>query len=393
MQRALELASRGSGSTSPNPLVGCVVVRDGVIIGEGWHELYGKPHAEVNALRTASSSSPTATQGATLYVTLEPCNHHGLTPPCSQAIVDAGIAHVIYALADTNPRAAGGARFLSSHGIEVSTGVLAAEACYLNRFFLKHMATNRPYVIAKTATSLDGRVATRTGHSQWITGPEARQRGHELRLAVDAILVGADTVICDDPSLTVRLPESIVNPDTIRHPRPVVLDSTGRVPLTAKLLNGSLPTRTLIATTYKMPNDHRLALESHGFEVLTIPNNANGIGMDPAAILDALGQRGIHSLLLEGGAAVHGSFRDVKLIDEIWTFMAPMIIGGSDAQSSFAGLGSASLSDATQLVDIRTEKVGPDLLIRARVASENILPAQILDATDASADNITTNNK
>jgi diaminohydroxyphosphoribosylaminopyrimidine deaminase/5-amino-6-(5-phosphoribosylamino)uracil reductase len=379
MQRALELARRGSGCTSPNPLVGCVVVRDDVIIGEGWHEVYGKAHAEVNALHAAAKSSPTALQGATLYVTLEPCNHHGLTPPCTRAIIDAGIEHVIYALADPNPRAAGGAKYLGDHGIKVSTGILDAEACYQNRFFIKHVSSNRPYVIAKSATSLDGRVATRSGHSQWITGPEARQRGHELRQAVDAILVGADTVICDDPSLTVRLPENLIDKESLRHPRPVVLDSTGRIPLTAKLLNGSLPTRTLIATTDRMPNDHRLALESRGFDVFTVPNNTDGVGADPAAILDALGQRGIHSLLLEGGAAVHGSFRDANLIDELWTFMAPMIIGGDDARSTFAGRGSDTLGDATQLVDIHTENVGRDLLIRARVAFDNDLPAKTLN--------------
>lgn len=363
------LAGRGSGCTSPNPLVGCVVVRDGVIVGEGWHEVYGKAHAEVNALQAAAKDSPTAAQGATLYVTLEPCNHHGLTPPCTQAIVDAGIAQVIYALADPNPRAAGGAKFLTSHGVQVNSGILESEARYQNRFFLKFVASKRPYVIAKTATSLDGRVATRTGHSQWITGPEARQRGHELRQSVDAILVGAGTVISDDPSLTVRLPEKLTDKDALRHPRPVVLDSTGRIPLSAKLLNGSLPTRTIIVTTDKMPGDHRQALESRGFEVLNLPLNALGAGIDPAAILDALGQRGIHSVMIEGGAAVHGSFRDANLIDEIWAFIAPKIIGGDAARSSFAGSGCASLDEATQLVGLHTEWVGHDMLIRAQVDS------------------------
>jgi len=376
MQRALELAIRGSGCTSPNPLVGCVVVRDDVIIGEGWHEVYGKAHAEVNALQVAQQSSPGCTQGATLYVTLEPCNHHGLTPPCTQAIVDAGIGHVVYALADPNPRAAGGAKYLAGHGIKVSTGILEADARYQNRFFLKYVASKRPYVIAKSATSLDGRVATRTGHSQWITGPEARQRGHELRQAVDAILVGADTVICDDPSLTVRLPADILDKEAIRHPRPVILDSTGRIPLTAKLLDGTLPTRTIIVGTDQVRGDHRKVLESRGFEVLIVRGNANGIGSDPAAILDALGQRGIHSLLLEGGAAVLGSFRDANLIDELWAFIAPIIIGGEESRSTFAGLGSATLNEATQLFDVRTERLGRDLLIRSRVASEVNVPTQ-----------------
>ena len=387
MHRALELASRGSGCTSPNPLVGCVVVRDGVIIGEGWHEVYGKAHAEVNALQAAVKDSTTAAKGATLYVTLEPCNHHGLTPPCTQAIVDAGIGQVVYALADPNPRAAGGARFLASHGIDVSSGILESEARFLNRFFLKHVADNRPYVIAKTATSLDGRVATRTGHSQWITGQEARHRGHELRQSVDAILIGADTVISDDPALTVRLPEKLINKEAIRHPRPVVLDSRGRIPLSSKLLNGSLPTRSIIATTDQMPSDHRLALESRGFEVLNLPRNAHGAGIDPAAILDSLGQRGIHSVMLEGGAAVHGSFRDANLIDEIWTFIAPMIIGGDGARSSFTGSGCDSLAEATQLVGLHTEWLGRDLLIRAQVASGNQQDLSTQDAPSATKKN------
>ncbi|MFK7856866.1 MAG: bifunctional diaminohydroxyphosphoribosylaminopyrimidine deaminase/5-amino-6-(5-phosphoribosylamino)uracil reductase RibD [Granulosicoccus sp.] len=374
MQRALELASRGSGCTSPNPLVGCVGVREGVIIGEGWHEQYGKAHAEVNALEDVKNRGSAAdTQGATLYVTLEPCNHHGLTPPCTKAIVDAGIKQVFYALADPNPCAAGGARYLASQGVEVENGPLKDEARYQNRFFLKHVATRRPYVIAKSATSLDGRVATRTGDSQWITGEAARQRGHELRQAVDAIIVGADTVLGDDPSLTVRLPETIADKNQIRHPRPIVLDSKGRIPLHVKLLDGSLPTRTLIITSDQMQAEHRQVLTSRGYEVLTVANNAGGIGADPSAILDALGQRGIHSVLLEGGAAVHGSFRDANLIDEVWTFMAPIIIGGDSARSTFAGLGSAALSDATQLDGLHIENVGRDLLIRSQVVSNNTM--------------------
>ncbi len=366
MQRALELASRGIGCTSPNPLVGCVVVRDGQIIGEGWHAVYGEAHAEVNALRDAAGKHTVA--GATLYVTLEPCHHHGLTPPCTQAITNAGIAKVVYALADPNPKAAGGARYLEEQGVDVLTGILEDEARFQNRFFLSHVRRKRPYVIAKSASSLDGRIATYTGDSQWITGPESRTRAHELRQAVDAIIVGADTVIADNPALTTRLPESLCTSDNIRHPRPVIMDSTGRVPLDTQLLSGnSVHSRTLIAASIHMDSAHRRQLEERGFEVLTLAPNPNGIGVDPLALLESLGQRGIQSVLLEGGASVHGSFRDTALIDEVWAFIAPLLIGGSTAPASYAAAGSKTLGDATRLYDVRVETVGNDVLVKGLV--------------------------
>jgi diaminohydroxyphosphoribosylaminopyrimidine deaminase/5-amino-6-(5-phosphoribosylamino)uracil reductase len=394
MQRALELAARGSGCTSPNPLVGSVVVRDGVILGEGWHEVYGQAHAEVNAIKSArqslSTSHTESTQhtdlqqletsanehlslkGATIYVTLEPCNHQGVTPPCTQAIVAAGIKHVIYALADPNPKAAGGADWLRSQGVTVTQGVLEDQARFVNRFFLKYVSTQRPYIIAKSASSLDGKTATRTGHSQWITGPAARERGHELRQAVDAIIVGADTVIADNPSLTVRLPEARCPINAVRHPRPVILDSSGRVSLDAKLLDESLPTKTLILTTQMMDPAHRQTIESKGHEVVVLENNEHGIGISPEAIVAALGQRGMHSVLLEGGASVHGTFRDAGLIDEVWTFIAPTIIGGKYAPAAFSASGSDALSDATKLHDIHIEQVGDDILIRGCVSPVSI---------------------
>ena len=427
MQRALELATRGSGCTSPNPLVGSVVVRDGVILGEGWHEVYGQAHAEVNAIKHArnslavtkkwlpaannssstvndsssaideneqqsntisppsdtsssdtsssdTSSSDTSNKdncsldGATIYVTLEPCNHQGATPPCTQAIVAAGIKHVVYALADPNPKAAGGAQWLQSQGVSVTQGVLEDQARFVNRFFLKNVETQRPYIIAKSASSLDGKTATRTGNSQWITGPAARERGHELRQAVDAIIVGADTVIADDPSLTVRLPETLCAASAIKHPRPIILDSTGRVSMDAKLLNGSLPTKSLVLTTEAMSLEHRQAIESNGHEVVALEKSDNGVGISPEAVVAALGQRGLHSVLLEGGASVHGSFRDAGLIDEVWTFLAPTIIGGKNAPAAFSAMGSDALSDATKLHDIHIEQVGDDILIRGCVS-------------------------
>lgn len=395
MRIALKLAERGTGCTSPNPLVGCVIVRDNKVIGEGWHEVYGHAHAEVNALRSAlqndvdvNSQSETKVlstsnglndgvpqpplKGCTLYVTLEPCNHHGLTPPCTQAILDAGISTVVYALDDPNPKAAGGAGFLRDNAINVIGGVLEAEARFQNRFFLKHVQCKQPFVIAKSASSLDGRIATRSGHSQWITGPEARIRGHELRQQVDAILIGANTVLSDNPALTVRLPEQQIEASSIRHPRPVILDTQGRVPLNTQLLgNAALPTRSIVATSNLMDTSHRHELESRGIEVITLPLNEHGIGIDPESLLNALGQRGIQSVLLEGGAALHGSFRDARLIDEIWAFIAPTVIGGADAHPSYTGTGSHKLDDATQLHHVQVETLGRDVLLRGLVVTDD----------------------
>ena len=399
MQRALELAVRGTGCTSPNPLVGSVVVHNGHIIGEGWHEVYGQAHAEVNAINDArrfiqsDEFSPEADKTGedliahafsecTLYVTLEPCNHHGYTPPCTHAIVNAGIKHVVYALEDPNPKAAGGADWLRQQGVAILTGVLEKEARHVNRFFLKHVAEQRPYVIAKTASSLDGKTATRTGHSQWITGSAARQRGHELRQAVDAIIVGSDTVISDNPSLTVRLPEALCAAELVRHPRPVILDTTGRVPLTSTLLNGSLPTKCLVITTDAMSAEQRAAIENNGHEVVVVSQNSNGIGTCPTETLAALGQRKLQSVLLEGGATVHGTFRDAGLIDEVWAFIAPTVIGGQTAPSSYAATGSDTLEQASGLHDVHVEHVGNDVLIRGLVSPSSSSPADAQRTTD-----------
>ncbi len=360
MQRALELAARASGCTHPNPLVGCVVVKNGDIIGEGWHRQAGGAHAEVDALAHAGD----AAQGATLYVTLEPCNHTGRTPPCTHAIVAAGIRHVVFATTDTNPSAGGGAAYLAHQGIDITAGVLEDDARYLNRFFFHHVRTGLPFVVAKTATSLDGRIATHTGHSQWITGPEARQRGHELRQAVDVIMVGADTVIKDDPALTVRLDS--IGKDA-RHPQPLIFDSHGRVPLTHQLLNGSLPTTTIVVTTERMSHEHRIALETLGNRVLVLTTNDSGARPDPQAVLKLLGDEGVQSVLVEGGPSLQGAFLDTGLINEVWSFLAPMLIGGAGAPAAFSANGAMTLDSATRLERFRSEWLGRDLLLRAMV--------------------------
>lgn len=357
MQRALKLARQAEGYTSPNPIVGSVVVRDGQLVGEGYHQRAGMPHAEIEALHAAGD----AAQGATLYVTLEPCNHHGRTPPCTEAIIAAGIAHVVYAVADPNPPASGGAQRLREAGLQVTADICADEAADLNRFFLYHVRTHLPYVIAKYAMSLDGKIATHTGHSQWITGKAARQHGHQLRHAVDAILVGSGTAIADNPRLTTRL--SVDDP---QHPLRIVLDSKGKVPLESHLFSPDLPGQTLVATTDAMSSKHEKQLAAYGVEVLRLPENG-WKQVDIDALLHVLGQRGIQSILIEGGSTVLSAFFDGDQVNEVWAFIAPVIIGGEDAPSPIGGFGAATMQQALRLADRQIELLGDDVLIRGKV--------------------------
>ena len=358
MKRALALAHQGQGATRPNPAVGAVVVNDGRIVGEGYHRRAGAPHAEVEALRAAGE----AARGATLYVTLEPCNHYGRTPPCTEAIIEAGITEVFYAVADPNPHVAGnGQQRLASAGIAVHHGLGAAEATDLNRFFFHAIKTGQPYLVAKFAASLDGKIATRAGHSQWITGSDAREAGHGLRHLVDAILIGAGTAIADNPQLTTRLPRP-----EVRHPLRIVLDSAGRVPLRSRLYQADLPGQTLVATTQAMPSAHIAALEQQGVETLLLPATATG-QVDLVALLAELGRRQLTSLLVEGGGQVLGSFFEAGLVNEVWAFLAPLIIGGQAAPGPVDGSGAATLADAFRLKNTTIETVGCDFLIRGFV--------------------------
>ena len=355
MARALELARRAAGFTSPNPTVGAVIVKNGKIIGEGYHRAAGLPHAEIEALRMAGENA----RGATMYVTLEPCNHHGKTPPCTEAIIEAGIAAVHYAIPDPNPHVSGGGhRRMAAAGIEVSAGIGAAEARHQNRFFLHAVTTGKPYTIAKFAMSLDGKIATRTGHSQWISGTEARETAHRLRQLCDVIAVGAETVIADDPQLTVRLPDV-----TPAHPVRLVLDSGGRVPLSAKIFSPDLPGKTIVAATDRFPAERRRRLDACGIETLILPPDPAG-RVSLASLLDELGRRGYNSLQIEGGGTVLGAFFDGGLVNEVWAFIAPLVIGGTDAPTAVGGTGAARLSNALQLRDVTITRVGSDFLLR-----------------------------
>ncbi len=349
MRQALELARRGEGYTRPNPLVGAVVVKDGEVIAEGHHAHYGGPHAEVVALERAGE----AARGADLYVNLEPCVHWGKTPPCADRIIAAGVKRVIIASRDPNPLVNGkGVERLRAAGIEVIEGVLEDEARELNEIFFHWITTKRPFVSLKLAMSLDGKIATKTGDSRWITGPEARRKVHELRRRHAAVLVGVNTVLADDPELTVR---EVEGPQPLR----VILDSRGRTPITARVLDRAA--RTLIAATGSMPRKAEERLREAGAEVARFP--AAGGKVDLGALLQWLGERGIDSVLVEGGGEVAWSFVSRGLVRKFYLFYGPVVIGGRDAVPGVGGDGFPDLDGAARLEIRRVERLGADLLV------------------------------
>lgn len=357
MQAALSLAARGLGQTWPNPAVGCVLVRDGAVIGRGWTQQGGRPHAETEALARARSLSGGA-EGATAYVTLEPCNHYGKTPPCALALVEAKVARVVAACQDPDPRVAGGglAR-LRDAGIEVTTGVCEAEALALNEGFFNRITLGRPLVTLKVASTLDGRIATATGESQWITGPTARAWGHRLRASHDAILVGIGTALADDPELTCRLP-GLENRSPVR----VVVDSNLRLPPTAKLVASASQVPAWIITI-----DAKSGRHAHGVVrlrepgVTIIPVAATGDGrVDPAAAMAALASRGITRVLVEGGAAMAGALLGAGLVDRLEWFRAASLIGG-DGLPAVAGFGVEALAAMARFERTAVRSAGADL--------------------------------
>jgi diaminohydroxyphosphoribosylaminopyrimidine deaminase / 5-amino-6-(5-phosphoribosylamino)uracil reductase len=353
MRRALDLAARGRPTVSPNPMVGCVLVRDGSIVGEGWHERAGGPHAEVVALEAAGE----AAAGAVAYVTLEPCTHTGRTGPCTKALLAAGVSQVVIAAEDPSPVAGGGAEVLRAADVLVVTGVLAEEARAQNAVFFHRLESGRPFVIAKVAVSLDGRIAAGDGTSQWLTGPAARQRAHALRAEVDAVAVGSGTVLADDPVLTCRLPGYSGS-----QPLRVVLDSRHRTPSDARVLDASAPTVLFVAAD---PGDGGAAGvigELRAVERCAIPEAADGSGVDLERLLDALADRAIGSLLVEGGSAVLGSFLRADLVDRLVVHVAPVLLG-ERGRPLLVGPWASSLADAPRFDTLGVEQVGPDVII------------------------------
>ncbi len=354
MRRALDLAKRGRFGTSPNPMVGAVVLDpQGELAGEGYHAAFGGPHAEVIALREAGARA----RGGSLFVTLEPCVHHGKTPPCVDAIISSGVRRVVVAMRDPNPHAAGGVERLRAEGVDVNVGGDTNGARALNRRWLTWVQERRPWVTLKAAVSLDGRIATRTGQSKWITGEAARQRGLELREEHDAILVGVDTILADNPRLTRRLG---LNRTGSWHR--VVLDSRLRTPSQATIVQSD-PDLTIIVHTPNAGREDRKRLESAGVHLIESPADQTG-RVDVHQLLTRLGQRGVAALLVEGGAKVHGSFVDRDLVDEVVVFIAPILIGGT-APAAVAGTGFADLSLAPRLRFEGIERHGDDLELRA----------------------------
>jgi len=363
MDRALALARQAFGRTGPNPIVGAVVVRDGSIVGDGYHQKAGSDHAEVVALGNAGSHA----RGGTLYVSLEPCNHFGKTPPCTDVIKDAGIHRVVFAVGD--PAGHGverGSVDLKKAGIEVIEGVCSEDAAYDNRFFLHSARTGRPWVIAKFGASLDGRVATSTGESKWITGDAARKRAHELRAVVDGILVGSGTVVADNPSLNVRMDHYDGS-----QPRRLVLDKNGISPVQSALFTDSDSENTIVFTTSRADAKWKNTLEINGVKIIECPKDANG-RPDIRFCLTKLFEIGLHSIMVEGGPAVLGSFFDAGLVDEVWAFIAPRIIGGTGAPGAVGGNGVADLASAGPLHRIESELLGVDVLIRGLVSNKEI---------------------
>src|SRR5262245_4947353 len=353
MARALELAERGRGWVEPNPLVGAVVVRDDRVVGEGWHENFGQDHAEVNALRQAGE----AARGSTLYVTLEPCCHFGKSPPCTEAVIGAGVRRVVASMLDPFPQVAGqGVSHLREAGIDIEVGVGEVLARRLNAPYVKRLRTGRPWVHAKWAMTLDGKIATRTGQSKWITGEAARARVHMLRGRMDAIVVGRGTLVADDPLLTARPP----GPRTAV--RIVLTARAEPMPESCRLLKSLKSAPVLVVTT-----DSSLARlagwRACGAEVLGLPATADG-RLDIKSVLTELGRRGMSNVLVEGGAETLGRFRDAGEIDEVHAFIAPRVFGGTTAPSPVGGHGIVDLNEAWNLANYQLERLGDDVLIR-----------------------------
>jgi diaminohydroxyphosphoribosylaminopyrimidine deaminase/5-amino-6-(5-phosphoribosylamino)uracil reductase len=358
MWQALREAEAAQARTSPNPPVGSVIVRDGVIVGRGRTQPPGQAHAEIVALRQAGERA----RGATLYVTLEPCAHYGRTPPCTDAIIAAGIAAVVAAVPDPDPRVNGrGIAQLRAAGITVRTGVCAEPAWEIIAGFAKRTRTGLPLVTLKYAMTLDGRIATRTGHSRWITGDAARARAHQLRDSHDVILVGSGTVRVDDPLLTTRLPDAESGAGGPHHPLRIVVTRICDLPLSAQLFSPALPGRTLVACI-ECDNETYRTLQMRGIEVVCCPADAVGM-VDLAALLRLLGARGLNTVLAEGGARIHGALLDNALADRVIAFIAPAIVGGDGAPGPVGGAGTSRMTDAWRLDDTRVCRYGADLCV------------------------------
>lgn len=360
MRLAMQLAGNAIGRTSPNPLVGAVIVKDNRVVGCGWHRKAGTPHAEVHALNQAGELA----QGADVYVTLEPCAHYGKTPPCAKALVEAKVKNVYGGLLDVNPKVAGkGFKILEDAGIHVEYGFLQDELRKQNEVFFKWIEHKKPFVVLKAAMTLDGKIATATGQSKWITNETSRAYGYKLRDIYDGIMVGINTVIEDNPMLTARV-------DGGKNPIRIVVDSSLKIDINANVVQDK-SAKTIVATTDKADKDKILKLQAQDVDVIVVDKDEND-KVDIEKLLDILGQQNICSILVEGGATLSGSFVAKKLVDKVYFFIAPKIVGGKEAKTPVAGTGILNLQEALSLKDIQIEKLKEDILIIGRVDKDKV---------------------
>jgi diaminohydroxyphosphoribosylaminopyrimidine deaminase/5-amino-6-(5-phosphoribosylamino)uracil reductase len=362
MEMALELAIRGKGKVNPNPLVGAVVVKNGRIIGKGWHGYYGGPHAEVEAIRDCNESI----EGATMYVNMEPCSHYGKTPPCVKAIIEAGIKHVVIGMEDPNPMVAGkGIEFLKLNGVRVARNIMHDEAIKLNEMFVRHVSTGLPFCTMKTAMTMDGKIATATGSSKWITGSESRNRVQQLRFDHTAILVGVGTVVKDDPRLTLRAEEKRGNP-YIR----IIVDSRLRIPIESGVLHQEKNDgmRTIILTTENCSKEKKRKIEELGVEIVVIENFNGRVDLKKA--FKVIGEMGIDSVLLEGGAELNYSALSSGLVDKVVAFIAPKIFGGREAKTPVGGDGITDIKRSIRLSNPSVKIFGSDICLESYVEKE-----------------------
>ncbi|MBR7176197.1 MAG: bifunctional diaminohydroxyphosphoribosylaminopyrimidine deaminase/5-amino-6-(5-phosphoribosylamino)uracil reductase RibD [Bacteroidales bacterium] len=380
MRRAIELAKKGAGFVNPNPMVGCVIVKNDIIIGEGYHELYGGFHAERNALTKNNADF----DNATLYVTLEPCCHHGKTPPCTDIIIEKGIKKVVVGILDPNPLVGGkGISILKDAEIDVVTGVLEDEIKELNKVFLKYIKTKRPYVLMKTAMTLDGKIASHTGDSKWITNEKSRQLVHKLRSEMMGIITGIGTVNADDPMLNCRMDNylPIANSQqltaNIHQPIRIIVDTRASISLESQIVKTAKDYRTILAignltanSQQPMANGQKSTvdkLKSFNIEILCCEEKDGHVDIND--LMMRLGVMGIDSLLLEGGATINAAFLEANCVDEVYAFVAPKIIGGTNSKSPVAGKGIDLMKDAIMLTDIKTEQFDNDILIKGKIKS------------------------
>ncbi len=360
MKAAFGLAKKGEGKTSPNPMVGAVIVKNGKIIGKGFHEGFGKPHAEANAIDNATQDCT----GADIHVNLEPCNHYGKNPPCTEKIIKAGIKRVFIAMPDPNPDVAGGGiDFLRKKGLEVISGICEKEAKKLNEVFIKYVTTKRPFVIMKCASTLDGRIAARTGDSKWITGDKAREYVHKLRNIVNGIMVGIDTIKKDNPSLTARI-GGVKTEDPARF----ILDAKLSINSDSKILNLESSAKTFIITGDSVPAAKKKSIENENVQIITAPLSDNGY-IDLDSLMEILGKIGIASLLIEGGSKVISSAFFANIVDKVYFFYAPKITGGDDGIPICSGIGCDKINMSKKIENIEIKRFGDDILIEGYVCN------------------------